>query len=370
VAVAGAGYLFPAWHYLASLDAANAYFVQAQQYAQASQPQARAMAAMPAVIARHGPGRAYAGSPSDWAQYPAVGFVPMYDYLESLDIDEVGHTLRTASLMSQPENDFNPANPGDYALFGVRYVILPARHAAPQPTPQPPPGAVLILSNQLLRVYELPASSYIRVADTTGALTASRADIGSQSAGYLNSALPGRDKYLTVAYAGTRPAPPTLPPGTPATGPPGTVLAERADLADGTATTTVYLRRRAVVVLAASYDPGWTATIDGRPAATEMIAPALVGVTVPPGTHHITFRYTGYTRYPELLALAAAALLATAALTRNRRPPATPSPRNDRPHQPGLPADYTPDADAITPQAHEPHPLARANLPSYSPGLA
>ena len=52
-------------------------------------------------------------------------------------------------------------------------------------------------------------------------------------------------------------------------------------------------------MLAASYDPGWTATIDGHPAATEMIAPALVGVTVPPGTHHITFRYTGLHRLPR-----------------------------------------------------------------------
>ena len=318
-AVAGAGYLYPAWHYLASLDAANAYAVQAQEQAQATRPEARAVAAMTAVIRAHGPGRAYAGSPAGWIHYPAVGFVPMYAYLESRDIDEVGHTLRTASLMTQPEYHFDPANPGGYALLGIRYVILPARHAAVLASAQPPPGAVLILRNRLLRVYELPAISYIRIADTTGTLAANRADIGSQTAPYLNSALPGRDRYLTVAYAGARPALPTLPPGTPAAGPPGTVLSEHADLADGTAATTVRLRRKAVVVLAASYDPGWTAAIDGRPAATEMIAPALTGVTVPPGTHHITFRYTGYPGYPELLALAAAALLATAALTRNRR---------------------------------------------------
>ena len=31
-----AGYLYPAWHYLASYDAANASLIQAQQYAQAS----------------------------------------------------------------------------------------------------------------------------------------------------------------------------------------------------------------------------------------------------------------------------------------------------------------------------------------------
>ncbi len=320
VAAAMAGYLYPAWHYFAAYDAANASRVQDQQYVQASPPQTRAIAAMTAAIARHGPGRTYAGSPANWDQYPDIGLAPMYEYLESLDIDEIGQDLRTASLMSQPENDFDAANPGDYALFGIRYVILPTRPAALQAPTRPPAGGVLILRNFLLRVYELPANSYIRIADTTGSLTENRADIGSQNAPYLNSALPGRDQYLTIAYADARPAPPTLPAGTPATGPPGTVLAEHPDLADGTAATTVRLHRRAVVVLAASYDPGWTATIDGHPAPTEMIAPALTGVTVPPGTHHITFRYTGYTRYPELLALAAAALLATTALTRNRRP--------------------------------------------------
>ncbi len=325
-AVAGLACLYPAWHYLGTRDAANAAAVQAQRSAQASQTDAQAIAALQAAILRHGPGRVYAGSQYNTQLYPAVGLVPMYAYLESLDIDEVGYTLRTASLMSQPEYNFDPGNPGDYTLFGIRYLILPSGQASQQP----PPGAVLILSDNLLSVFELPGNSYIRVADTVGGITASRADIGSQTAPYLNSALPGQDRYLTVGYAGARPAPPTLPTGTRAAGPPGTVITEHADLAGGTATTTVHLRRRAVVVLSASFDPGWSVTIDGKPAAPQMIAPALTGVTVPPGTHHVSFRYTGFGGYPELLALAAAALLATAWLTRrwpasqhHRQPAAT-----------------------------------------------
>jgi len=46
--------------------------------------------------------------------------VPAWQYFDSLDIDEVGYTLRTASLMTQPEDHFDPVNPGDYALFGIR----------------------------------------------------------------------------------------------------------------------------------------------------------------------------------------------------------------------------------------------------------
>ena len=330
-AVAAAGYLYPAWHSFAVYDPVSANFIHAQQDAQAGKPQASAIAAMTAVIREDGPGRVYAGSPANWRHYPSIGFVPMYAYLESLDIDEVGQLLRTASLMSQPENHFDPGNAGDFALLGIRYLILPARPGSQQP----PPGAVLILRDSQLRVFELPGNSYIRVVDTVGTMTANRADVGSQSAAYLDSALPGRDRYLTVGYAGARPAVPTLPRGIPADGPPGTVLTEHADLADGTASTTVHLRRRAVVVLSASYDPGWSATIDGHAAATVMIAPALVGITVPRGTHRVTFRYTGFDVYPGLLGLAAAALLVTTPLTRfrcQRRPDRSPGPIS---HVPG-----------------------------------
>ena len=306
-AVAGLAWLYPAWHYLDLRDAANGYVIKAQQDAQVSRSDARAIAAVQAAIRKHGQGRVYAGSQYNKGRYPVIGAVPMYAYLESLDIDEVGYTLRTASLMSQPEYRFNPDNQGDYALFGIRYVILAAR-----PNSSPPPGAVLIFHDDLLRLFELPGNSYIRIGDTVGSITANRANIGTQSLPYLNSAQPGQARYLTVGYAGAAPAPPTRPGGTRAAGPPGTVITEHADLADGIATTTVSMRAKAVVVLSASFDPGWSVTIDGKPATPEMIAPALVGVTVPPGTHLITFRYTGFGGYPELFALAAATLLATA----------------------------------------------------------
>jgi hypothetical protein len=64
----------------------------------------------------------------------------------------IGHDLRTASLMSQPEYRFDLANPGEYALLGILYLILLARHAAPTPSP----GAVLILRDYVLRICELP----------------------------------------------------------------------------------------------------------------------------------------------------------------------------------------------------------------------
>jgi hypothetical protein len=83
----------------------------------------------------------------------------------------------------------------------------------------------------------------------------------------------------------------------------GTIIAERADLDDGEASATVRMRQPGVAVLSASYDPGWTATVNGRPQPIRMVAPALVAVDVPAGTDHVVFRYHGYGDYPELLAL-------------------------------------------------------------------
>ncbi len=312
---AAIAYLAPAWGYADAYDAVNAAGIAAQRAAQRrDHPQ---LAALAALLRRHGGGRAYAGSPTGWGQSFTAGTVPMYQYLDNLDIDEIGYTLRTASLMSQPEYHFDDGSAGSYPLFGIRYLILPASQAAPAlPLADRP---VLLLRNSLLQVYELPASTYIQVADTTGTITASRADLGTRTLPYLRSALPGQHRYLTIAYAGAGAAPPTTPGPAATTRPPGTILTTHPGLTDGTATTTVRLRRPAVVVLSASYDPGWTATIDGRPAAVQIVAPALTAVAVPPGTHHVTFGYTGFQGYPALLALAALALTAAAALTRGRQ---------------------------------------------------
>lgn len=67
-------------------------------------------------------------------------------------------------------------------------------------------------------------------------------------------------------------------------------------------------------MLSTSYDPGWTATVNGRPQPTLMVAPALVAVDVPAGTDHVVFRFHGYGDYPELLALSGLTLVMLAAV--------------------------------------------------------
>jgi hypothetical protein len=326
---AGLAYLSPAWRNLDRYDAGNAANIGYQHAAQiADSPKLNALVS---YIRDHPDGRVYAGTPYNWGRHFTLGLVPVFGYLASQDLDEVGFSLRTASLMSQPEYHFDASNPGDYALFGIRYLVLPVWE-------RPPAAAIPVLRTGQFRLLQLPGNSYIRVVDAVGTVTANRADVGTRTAAYLRSPLPGEGRYLTVGFAGGTPAPPTLPAsplpyprtasGLPARAQPpasvrrpaaahaptspGTVLREQVDLADGAATAEVTATRWAVVVLSASFDPGWSVSVDGRPAATEMVAPALVAVTVPPGTHQVVFRYHGFAAYPEFLALALLTLLAVA----------------------------------------------------------
>ena len=208
-----------------------------------------------------------------------MGAVPVFKYLESKDVDEVGYTLRTASLMTDPEYYFDEANPGDYPLFGIGYMIIPESMAPPVP-------ADLVKCSSSYCLWSLPEPGYFHVYDTTGVLHTTRADVGSRSETLLASPLLEDERDLTVAFNGRPAADPTAPDAAALVGPPGHVVVEQADLENGTASAVVRTNRRATVVLSASYDPGWSATVDGHPAPAVMVAPALVGVVVGPGRAH------------------------------------------------------------------------------------
>jgi hypothetical protein len=293
--------LVPAVSAVRSYDRANAANIAAQRREQAVA--GRSIAPIIARIRRLGGGRTYAGAPDNWGATFTVGQVPVFKYLESQDIQEVGYTLRTASLMTDPEVAFDPANPGDFSLFGIRWLIYPAGLS-------PPAGARPVRASGPYRLWELPANGWLEVLDTVGVLRANRADVGRRSVPLLDGSLLDRHRDLAVAWAGSQAATLTDPGGADGTGSPGVVRSDTANLVDGLARGVVHLTRRAVVVLSASYDPGWQATVDGHPAQTQMIAPAVVGVSVPAGTHVVAFRYDGFGGYPELFALSAAGVTA------------------------------------------------------------
>jgi hypothetical protein len=302
--VAAIAVLAPAWLQLGAYDRRDRATIAAQR--RADQAQGVQLDRLIAVIKRAGGGRTYAGMPSNWGAELTVGAVPVFKYLESRDVDEVGYTLRTASLMTDPEYFFDEHNPSDYRLFGIRYLIIPAGSTPPVP-------ARLELRAGPYSLWTLPGSGGVVVHAGTivGRLTADRTDIGGRSLPLLNARLAEAGEYLRVAYGRPGGREPALQPPAPAA-PAGTLSAETDQLERGMAAASVRMRRAGVVVLSASFDPGWTATVDGRRAPTEMVAPAVVATSVPAGTHRIVFRYRGWPDYPILFAIGATTLIGLA----------------------------------------------------------
>jgi hypothetical protein len=294
VLVAAVAVLAPAWLQLGAYDRQDGAAIAAQRRADSAE--GADLDRLVAVIKRDGGGRTYAGMPSNWGQNFTVGTVTVFQYLESLDVDEVGYTLRTASLMTDPEYYFDDRDTSGYRVFGIRYLILPARS-------QPPVPARLTMRSGPYWLWTIDGDGYIQVGQIVGEISANRTNVGTRSVPLLHSGLAADDVYLGVNYGsgggGDGPLPTVR--SRPSA---GTVSAESTDLDDGEASATVRMRRAGVAVLSASYDPGWTATVNGRQQPIRMVAPALVAVDVPAGTDHVVFRFHGYGDYPALLALA------------------------------------------------------------------
>jgi hypothetical protein len=287
--------LAPAWTSMDTYNQGNATNVSLQ--AETDAQEAHHIDLLLDYVRSHPRGRVYAGAPTNWGMEFTIGAVPVFKYLESKDIDEVGYTLRTASLMTDPEYYFDEANPGDYPLFGIGYVMTPQERPPPVPADQ-------VRCSGGYCLWALPDAGYIHIYDTTGVLTATRADVGSKSVPLLESPLLEGHGDLTVAFNGSRASAPTADHLSPSAGRPGHVVIEHADLVQGRAGDVVKTNRRATVVLSASYDPGWKATVDGHPEPTVMVAPALVGVVVGRGVHTVTFAFAGYGSYIPLFVLA------------------------------------------------------------------
>jgi hypothetical protein len=82
--------------------------------------------------------------------------------------------------------------------------------------------------------------------------------------------------------------------------------------------------RRSLLVLTDVWFPGWTATVDGRPASVQRVDYLLRGVELPPGRHRIELRYrpasfrVGW--IVSLVALLVLLALAVLAARHRRRP--------------------------------------------------
>jgi Gpi18-like mannosyltransferase len=302
------GVLAPAWTGRASYDRRDAVLIRGQQFSDATD--GRDLDKLVAIIKARGDGRVYAGLRSNWGHDYAIGQVPVYAYLSDKDVDAVGFTFRTlSSLSNDVEAAFDEANPAQYQMLGVRYLLLPAGQ---KPTVQ----AKLIASSGRHRLYEVANTGYFQVVDGEAPIAANRTNLEQQTRAWRKTNLASRAIYPSIAFAGAAGAPATFSGPTPPSGSPGSVLRESQRLQDGAFDATIQATRPAVVILKATFDPRWNVTVDGVAAKPVMMAPSIVGVDVPAGRHQIAFRYKSYGRYPYLFALGALALLALVALGR------------------------------------------------------
>jgi hypothetical protein len=303
IAAGAIAWVSPAVAQISNYDNRDAAAIRTQRTGDATQ--GAVIAPLIAYIKQHGGGRTYAGLSSNWGQSFSVGLIPVYKYLESEDVDQVTYLVPTLSLMLDPETNFDEDNPTDYALFGVRYILLPMGAASPVP-------ARRVMVNGPYSLWQITANGYVDPVEVTGALSADRADVGSRSSALLYELGPNED--WSVRWPGLPPPPAPSAPGA-AVGrglpPSGKVDRTAADLAQGSLGAKVTMYKTGTLLFSASYDPDWHAWVDGRPVRTEMLAPALVGIQLGAGQHQVVFRYVGFRWYPELWALGLLTLAGT-----------------------------------------------------------
>src|SRR5581483_4712863 len=150
-------------------------------------------------------------------------------------------------------------------------------------------------------LYQVATSGYFQLVDRSAPIAENRSDVASASRSWRDSDLASRSVYPGVAWDGAGGPAPTFAGTAPPAGAPGRVVAQSERLQDGEFAATVVASRTAVVLLKATYDPRWRATVDGQPATPVMMAPSLVGVEVPPGRHVVRLHYAPYGGYPFLL---------------------------------------------------------------------
>ncbi len=290
----------PGWFDRATYAASDSASLSLQ--ANSDQTDGAALDVLIGDIQARGGGRTYAGLPGNWGASYQIGQVPVYEYLADHSIDEVGFLLRTASLVDDNEAYFNQADPAQYQLYNVRYILTPSDM-------RPPVPATILASSGRHRLWLVATTGYLQVVDTAGIVEADRADMAIQMQPFLNSSTFHQGALATVAYNGAAAALPTLPIGATPNTQAGTSSDVLVQAEDGLFAGTVTANRTAAVVLKATFDPRWQVTVDGKAASPYMVVPGFVAVTVGPGQHSVVFQYSAYSHYPQLLGVGVLTLL-------------------------------------------------------------
>ena len=246
------------------------------------------------------PGRVYAGGVRDWADELDFGLpfrsARAYNELTFDELPTVAPPVQGPSLNADLIADLDPSDPAHYAVFGISYVIAPARRELP---------AFLVPLRRTGRyvLYEAPGapgnavarfaavSDTVRVPSAADLLPVQRAWLlgpGPAAGTVLRLELPASPAGATGAALPGCPAGGTIAPGRVTT-----------DSIAFTATCPT----AATLILPITYHPGWRVLVDGEPVPTFMATPSVIGLSVPAGTHAVRADYRSDPAKAPLLAL-------------------------------------------------------------------
>jgi hypothetical protein len=316
--------LAPAWTQQRRYMGEQARWIGEQRAAEAGD--GRDFATLVGIAAAEG-GRISAGPRGGWGDTYRIGHVPAYIELLDLGADGIGFSGRVPALTEPTAARYDGGSAAQSEAFDVRWHIRPAGMAGPA-------GGRRVAARGRHVLWQVDTTGPVRVVDTTAALRAARADVGTASAAFFASSLPLDGRYPVLALDGADPAQPTLPAGAvpPGLDAVGTVDAVSVDPGGGAYSASVAATRDAALLVKVSYHPRWTAEVDGERADTLAVAPGLLAVDVPAGTHRVDVRYAGFPVAWRLL-LAAAAVAGLLALwwvdrrtSRDRREPSLAGP--------------------------------------------
>jgi hypothetical protein len=207
-------------------------------------------------------------------------------------------------------------------LMQIRWIIQRAGR------PPPAPSAVPLAKEGPWRLYRL-AHAPGRASVVARWTTASSPEAALRAA-TAPSFVPENEAVLETA--------PTFPRSASTEAPAGRTKAEFRWRGPQAAVVRVNTTRRAMLLVRNTFDPGWHATVDGRPVAVQPADYVAQGVPIPAGRHVVELRYDdptiGYGLLGSLLSIGLLVGSAIAVRSRTERAQAHASPEaGSRPHR-------------------------------------
>ena len=216
-------------------------------------------------------------SPSTGAKTSRSGTYPSTSTSRAKTSTRWLYTVPSLSLMLDPEIEFDEDDPADYALFGVRYMLLPTGMNCPVPAQRASRRRQLLALGYRIEQLYRPRTGHRHPSRRPGRHRLGVLDVPGRAGG---------QRGLGCEMAGSEPT--ARAGGLGVTGGVGRRLAGDGRQRPGQPAgrlfgTEVTMDKPGTLVFSVAYDPGWHAWVDGRATRTEMLAPALVGVNLAPG---------------------------------------------------------------------------------------